>query len=437
MTSTEVDKALPIIRVFTGSGGRGNPWLLLILAALFVFAGFAMIALTRPSQPVFGVSFGSWLFCAFGSALVLKFRLPAYDPLLLTLPMLMSGWGLVAIERLAPAFADRQALWLVISVLAMLAAAGLPHLLRWLRSYRYSLLALALLLLLATVFLGRNPSGYEFAPRLWLSLGSFYFQPSEPMKFILVAFVVSYLAEQSISLRTNERSRDILAMSPRLLGPMLLMWLLAMVILIWQRDLGAAMLFFIVFLLLLYLVSGDRRILIGGALLVIVAGIAAYQFIDVVQLRVDIWLNPWLEADGRAYQIVQSLMAFGAGGIFGSGVGLGSPGYIPVVHSDFVFAAIAEEWGLLGVVGILSCLGVLAWRGLEIGLSHPGAAFHRLLAVALTMTLLVQALMIMAGVLKLLPLTGVTLPFISYGGSSLLACHIMIGLLLRLSTGAR
>ena len=205
------------------------------------------------------------------------------------------------------------------------------------------------------------------------------------------------------------------------------MWLLAMVILVWQRDLGTAMLFFIVFLLLLYLVSGDWRILLGGLLLVIVAGIAAYQFIDVVRLRVDIWLNPWPEADGRAYQIVQSLMAFGAGGIFGSGVGLGSPGYIPVAHSDFVFAAIAEEWGLLGVIGILSCLGVLAWRGLAIALSHPGAAFHRLLAVALTMTLLIQALMIMAGVLKLLPLTGVTLPFISYGGSSLLACHIMIG----------
>ena len=162
----------------------------------------------------------------------------------------------------------------------------------------------------------------------------------------------------------------------------------------------------------------------------------AYHLFEVVKLRVDIWLNPWPEADGRAYQIVQSLMAFGAGGIFGTGVGLGSPGYIPVAHSDFVFAALAEEWGLLGVIGVLSCFAVLALRGLSIGLTHSGRAFHKLLAVGLTLMLVVQALMIMAGVLKLLPLTGVTLPFISYGGSSLLVCFIMIGLLLRLSAVA-
>jgi cell division protein FtsW (lipid II flippase) len=218
---------------------------------------------------------------------------------------------------------------------------------------------------------------------------------------------------------------------------MLLMWLLSLLILVWQRDLGAAMLFFIVFFLLMYLSSGDARILLGGVLLVAIAALVAYQLFDVVKLRVDIWLNPWPEADGRAYQIVQSLMAFGAGGIFGAGVGLGSAAYIPVAHSDFVFAALAEEWGLLGVICVLSCFAVLAYRGFSIGLSHSGRAFHKLLAVGLTMMLIVQAVMIMAGVLKLLPLTGVTLPFISYGGSSLLVCFTMLGILLRLSPGAR
>ena len=295
-----------------------------------------------------------------------------------------------------------------------------------------------MLLLAATIVLGRNPSGLDFAPRLWLGLGAFYFQPSELMKVILVAYMASYLAEQNTALRARTgTSAGATGLSLRLVGPILLMWLLSMVILVWQRDLGTAMLFFIVFILLLYLSSGDLRLVLSGALLVLVAGIVAYQLFDVVQLRVDIWLDPWPEADGRAYQIVQSLMAFGAGGVVGAGVGLGSPGYIPVVHSDFIFAAIAEEWGLLGVVAILSSFGVLAWRGLAIALNHHGSAFHRLLAAGLTMTLLVQALMIMAGVLKLLPLTGVTLPFISYGGSSLFACHIMLGLLLRLSAGAR
>ena len=398
----------------------------------------ASVALSRPSQPSDWLGYIVWGICIVAGTLVLNRHLPNRDPLLFPLAMFLSGWGLVAIERLAPSFADRQALWLVLSLIAMLIAAAYPEVLRWLRSYRYVLLALALLLLLATIVLGRNPSGFELAPRLWLGIGSIFFQPSELMKIILVAFLASYLGEGSATLRGDDsRSPADLGISPRLLGPMLLMWLLCMVILVWQRDLGTAMLFFIVFLLLFYSTSGDLRILAGGLILVIIAGFAAYQLFDVVKLRVDIWLNPWPEADGRAYQIVQSLMAFGAGGIFGAGPGLGSPGYIPVAHSDFVFAAVAEEWGLLGVTGILSCFAVFAWRGLTIAMTHSGRPFHKLLAVGLTMMLVVQALMIMAGVIKLLPLTGVTLPFISYGGSSLLVCYFMIGILLRLSSGAR
>ncbi len=431
LTSTQIPKPQPVFRLTMGAG-KGNPWLLQALAAAFVFAGYATLSASRAEQSDLWLPFALWLACSAFAILVMKRRLPGHDPLLLALPIFLSGWGLVAIERLAPAFADRQAIWLVISMLALLGAACMPGPLRWLRRYRYSLLASAMLLLLATIALGTNPSGFEFAPRLWLSLGSVYFQPSELMKVILVAFMASYLAEHNLSWQTGAT-----AASPRLLGPMLLMWLLSMVILVWQRDLGTAMLFFIVFLLLLYLTSGDPRIIAGGLVLILLAGLAGYHLFDVVRLRVEIWLNPWPEADGRAYQIVQSLMAFAAGGIFGSGVGLGYPGYVPVAHSDFIFAAIAEEWGLLGVIGILSCLGALAWRGIAIALAHPGATFHKLLAVALSMTLLVQALMIMAGVLKLLPLTGVTLPFISYGGSSLLACHLMIGFLLRLSAGAR
>lgn len=407
---------------------------LLGIAGLFVFTGMASISLTRPSGSEVWTAFVVWIACALAGAILLKHYLPAHDRLLFPLAMFLSGWGLVAIYRLAPSFAERQALWLVISVAALLFAALAPHILSWLRIYRYLVLALALLLLLATIVFGRNPSGFAFAPRLWLSLGAVYFQPSEIMKIILVAFMASYLGEQSTAIRADAhdgvRTRLI---SPRLVGPMLLMWLLSLVILVWQRDLGAATLFFVVFLLLLYLTSGDTRILLGGALLIIIAAIVAYHLFDVVRLRVDIWLNPWPESDGRAYQIVQSLMAFGAGGIFGAGVGLGSPGYIPVAHSDFVFAALAEEWGLLGVICVLSCFAVLAFRGLKIGLAHSGRASYKLLAIGLTMMLVVQALMIMAGVLKLLPLTGVTLPFVSYGGSSLLVCFTMIGLLLRLS----
>ena len=412
-------------------------WLLLVLAGIFVALGSLLVALTGEPRQHDWSELAVWIACASLGGLILDRFLPNRDALFFPLVMFLSGWGLVAIKRLAPPFADRQEIWLVISVLAMLFCAVFPYVLRWLSFYRYIIVALGLVLLLATIVVGSNPSGFAFAPRLWLRIGALYLQPSEMMKIVLVAFLASYLAEQSATLHADRLASNIWRLPPRLFGPMLLMWVLSVVILIWQRDLGTAMLFFIVFVLLLYVTSGDLRIIIGGLALVLAAGVIAYQLFAVVQLRVDIWLNPWAEAAGRAYQIVQSLMAFGAGGMFGTGVGLGSPHYIPVVHSDFVFAAVAEEWGLLGIVGILGSFAVLALRGLTISMAHPGRAFYRLLAFGMTMMLTVQAIMIMAGVLKLVPLTGVTLPFISYGGSSLLVSYIMIGIMIRLSSEAR
>lgn len=406
-----------------------------------MFVGLFMLSLTRETTVSYWMVFVAWVGCAVGGTVILNRYLPNRDAILFPLAMFLSGWGLVLIERLAPLFADRQAVWLIVSVVAMLITAISPHLLHWLRSYRYILLALTLILLVSTIIFGRNPSGFATAPQLWLGLGSVYFQPSEVMKVIIVAFLASYLGEQTATLRATEQKQfgdhRRLGLSPRLIGPMLLMWGLSVVILVWQRDLGTAMLFFVVFLLLLYITSGDIRILIGGFGLVVVAGLVAYHLFSVVQLRIDIWLNPWVEADGRAYQIVQSLMAFGAGGIFGTGVGLGSPDYIPVVHSDFIFSALSEEWGLLGVIAVLSVFAILTVRGFQIGVTHSGRPFYTLLAVGLTLMLAIQTLLIMSGVLKLLPLTGVTLPFMSYGGSSLLVSFIMLGLLLRLSTGER
>ncbi|MBE0688966.1 MAG: FtsW/RodA/SpoVE family cell cycle protein, partial [Anaerolineae bacterium] len=222
-------------------------------------------------------------------------------------------------------------------------------------------------------------------------------------------------------------------LSPRIIGPMLLMWGLSVIVLIWQRDLGTATLFFIVFLLLLYVASGFTWLLFGGALLIVAAGVVAYALFDVVQLRVDIWLNPWPDANNRAFQIVQSLFAFAQGSVFGQGIGGGSPGYIPVVHSDFVFAAIAEEWGLLGVITMLTSIAIVVTRGLRTAARLNRRPYLSLLATGLSLLIAVQSLLITGGVLKLIPLTGVTLPFLSYGGSSLVANFIIIGLLLRLS----
>lgn len=415
-------------------GNQHRELILLVLAGAFIGVNLASLLIQRRPISLFNeLHWLVWLICAGGGHVLLNRTLPGRDPLMFPITMFLSGWGLLAIERLAPIFAERQSAWLFVATAALAGVAGLPHLLRWLRSYRYLLLACGLLLLLGTIILGVNPSGVNSAPQLWLGVGSIFFQPSEVLKIILVAFLASYLAEQFPSFRAEGLEQHRLHLSPRVLGPVLFMWGLSVVILIWQRDLGTAILFFTVFLFLLYVASGYTLLLAGGALLTIVAGIVAYQAFSVVQLRVDIWLNPWPEADGRAFQIVQSLLAFASGGIIGQGIGQGSPGYIPVVHSDFIFAAVAEEWGLLGVISVISCIALLVGRGLQSALRLQRRAFLALLAVGLSTILGVQSLLIMMGVLKLLPLTGVTLPFMSYGGSSLLACYIMMGLLLRLS----
>jgi len=411
---------------------------LLILTGAFLLVNFISMAILNSAFNLTDwLLFVVWLICAAVGDWWLARRLPRRDMLMFPLAMFLSGWGLLLINRLTQPFADRQAVWLVISVAVMMLVAGFPHALRWLRNYRYILLMFGLLLLIGTIILGRNPSGLLGAPQLWLGVGSVFFQPSEALKIILVAFLASYLAEQYPALRAEEMSggRGFLNVSPRIYGPILLMWGISVIILVWQRDLGTAILFFIVFLVLLYVASGSTFILASGAALILIAGVVAYKLFAVVELRVDIWLNPWPEADGRAFQIVQSLLAFAAGGVFGQGIGQGSPGYIPVTHSDFIFAAVGEEWGLLGVIAIIACIAIYVTRGMRIAISQRPQSFLSLLAAGLSMLIAIQSLMIMGGVLKLIPLTGVTLPFLSYGGSSLLVSFIITGLLLRLSAG--
>jgi cell division protein FtsW (lipid II flippase) len=410
--------------------------LLLVVGAAFLTVNFLALALIdQTNQVEHWLHLAVWLLCVFVGHRWLARHLPQRDPLLFPLAMLLTGWGLVMIDRLAPAFADRQTVWLIAGTAFMLFVATFPYVLHWLRRFRYTLLFLGFLLLVSTIVLGSNPSGVSGAPELWLGFGSIFFQPSEPLKIILVAFLASYLAEQAPALRAEELSggQRRLILSPRIFGPILLMWGISIVMLVWQRDLGTAILFFVIFLALLYVASGSALILASGAALIVLAGIAGYQLFSVVQLRVDVWINPWPEADNRAYQIVQSLMAFAAGGIFGTGVGQGLPGFVPVAHSDFVFAALGEEWGLLGVVAVVAILATLVMRGLRTAIRQHSQPFHVLLAIGLTILLALQSLMIMAGVLKILPLTGVTLPFMSYGGSSLVISFVLIGLLLRLS----
>jgi cell division protein FtsW (lipid II flippase) len=362
---------------------------------------------------------------------LLNLLLPDRDKYILPIIGLLTGWGLILLDRLAPIFLWRQVLWLIIGMMAMVAIAVLPTNFRFLNRYRYTWLLIGLALLLATLILGVNPSGQGAA--LWLKvplLGQVYFQPSELLKLILIVFLASYFDERlrMLSLgKVNMRQQRL-----AFLAPLILMWSFCIIVLIWQRDLGAATLFFVVFLALLFLATGELRYVAGGLGLLLIAGALGYLAFDVVALRIDMWMNPWLEADSRGYQIVQSLYALAAGSVFGQGIAQGYPSYIPVVHSDFAFAAIGEEWGLIGTTTVVICFGVFVYRGLRIALLaiRPFSIF---LAAGISVVFSVQALLIMGGVTKLLPLTGVTLPFVSYGGSSLIISCIMTGLLLNLS----
>jgi cell division protein FtsW (lipid II flippase)/cell division protein FtsI/penicillin-binding protein 2 len=377
-----------------------------------------------------------WLAC-FGTAhLALCRRAPGRDPLLLPLAGLLTGWGLLLIARLADvSFLLRQSVWLVVSAAVFVLIAARPPGLRWLRRYRYTWLLSGLALLATTLVLGSNPSGY--GPRLWLgrrlpSLGNVYIQPSEILKLLMVAYLSSYLAERRALVFDGPRLGRVRLPALPYLAPLLAMWGLAMVLLAWQQDLGAALLFFLTFLVMLYLVSGSWAYIVAGLVLFFVAAAGAYLFFDTVALRVDIWLDPWADPDGRAFQVVQSLIAFASGGLIGQGLGQGSPTYIPAIHTDFPFAAITEEMGLVGALGLIAALATLASRGLHIALKAR-SPFRRLLAAGLAALLGLQAWIIIAGNSKLIPLTGVTLPFVSYGGSSLLSSFIALALLTTVS----
>jgi len=403
--------------------------ILLALSATFTAVGFISLGLvTRGRVDLAAI----WPALVWGAALggtwaALHRWLPGHDPLLLPVAGLLTGMGLVMVARLAPNFLARQVLWSLLGLGAMLAVAlGLRDL-RLLRRYRYTWLIGGLALLALTLVFGVNPAGA--GARLWLGFGGFYFQPSEPLKLLLVIFLASYLAEKRPLLTGTSYQVGSLRLPPLPhLGPVLLMWGFSLLLLVWQRDLGAAWLFFAVFLLMLYVTTGQARYVLLGLGLFGVGALIGYRLFYHVRLRVDIWWNPWAEARGRAFQIVQSLLAFAAGGVLGQGPGQGTPTFIPVVHSDFVFSAVGEELGLLGTLGVVALFVLLIACAGRIALAAR-PPFRQLLAFGLTAMLGLQALTIMAGSLKLVPLTGVTLPFVSYGGSSLVTSFALVGLL--------
>jgi len=349
-------------------------------------------------------------------------HLPEHDPYILPAAALLSGWGLLTIWRLDETFGLRQTIWLAISVLVFNVALYRQQNLKLLRRYKYVLLSGGLFITALTLIFGTNPMGS--GPRLWLGCCGVYFQPSEPLKLLLVIYLSAYLADRAGVSLISSRST--------LLFPTLIVTSLALSLLLVQRDLGTASIFICIFTVIIFFVTGKRRVLISAVLLLTLALSVGYFFINVIQIRVDGWLNPWNDPSGNSYQIVQSLLAVANGGTIGRGPGLGSPLLVPVAISDFIYAAIAEETGLAGSIGLLALIWLILARGLIASLRATDR-FRRYLAAGIVTYLGIQSLLIIGGNLRLLPLTGVTLPFVSYGGSSLLTSFIALFILLVIS----
>lgn len=366
--------------------------------------------------------FGFLIWCLFTylAHLTLVRNLPERDPYIFPAAALLSGWGLLTVWRLDESFGVRQAAWFALSITILILAVRFLRNLSFFRNYKYLFLSGGLLITALTLIFGTNPMGV--GPRLWLGLGSVYFQPSEPLKILLVIYLSAYLAEHS-TIRLS---------SLPLLVPTLLVTGVALLLLIVQRDLGTASIFIFIFTIFIFIATGKRRILIGTGSFLLMALLIGYFLIDIIHVRVVGWLNPWDDPTGNSYQIIQSLLAVANGGTLGRGLGIGSPLLVPVAISDFIFSAIAEETGLLGTLGLIAAIWLILARGLTIALRAPDN-FRRYLAAGIVAYLGVQSLLIIGGNLRLLPLTGVTLPFVSYGGSSLLTSFVALYLLLAIS----
>jgi cell division protein FtsW (lipid II flippase) len=374
--------------------------------------------------PFFGVILGLFV----TAHIAVRWFAPEADGMLLPLAALLNGIGYVFIARLDSALADNQATWTAVGIVAFVATLVVVRKARDLERYRYTFLLIGLVLLISPLIpgIGRNIRG----ARIWVAFGPISFQPGEFAKIAFALFFASYLVEKRelLAMATWPRFRPVLP-DLKHLGPVLLAWGMAILVMTAQKDLGSSLLFFALFMTMLWVATGRLAYPLGGAFMFGAAAYGAWTQFSHVKTRVDQWLDPWPDTGG---QLVQTWYALAWGGVTGTGIGLGRPDRIPIVESDFIFAAIGEELGLLGGTAILIAYLLIIGAGLRVAqrADHP---FEKLLAAGLTALIGMQAFVILAGVIRLLPLTGVVLPFVSYGGSALVANYVLLALLIRVS----
>lgn len=406
---------------------------LLILGTLITALAYGLLNIddTVSARADVAVFFGVILLLLLGAHLVIRFVAPNADGLLLPLAALLNGLGYVVIARLDPGLADSQAAWTFIGIGAFSAVLLLLPDLRWLADFRYTLalLGVAMLLLPLIPGLGRTING----ARIWLRAGPFSIQPGEFAKIVLAAFLAGYLTDKRELLTiSNRRVGPLNVPDFKHFGPMLLALGVALMVMVFQRDLGSSLLFFTLFLVMFYVATGRAAYVAAGLVLFSGASFLSWKLFSHVQRRVDIWLHPFADPKDKGFQIVEAWFGLADGGVTGTGLGRGLPTKVPYAETDMIFAAIGEELGLLGATAVLAAFMFLVASGFRVAAS-ANQPFEKLLATGLTALLGFQAFIIVGGVLRVLPLTGVTLPYVSYGGSSLISNYVILALLVRIS----
>ncbi|MGH2443071.1 MAG: FtsW/RodA/SpoVE family cell cycle protein [Chloroflexota bacterium] len=410
---------------------------LIILAGIIVLGGFAYLSAVNhhrvlSSDLKYGVIYVV-------STIVLSLWLgkfaPRADQLMLPVIVLIAGLGMVIVTRLDSSLGHRQLLWIIVGEAAAAVVIAFPRSVSVLRFYKYTWATVGLFLILATIVAGTdiNGSGY----RRWIGFHGVYLQPVELLKILMAIFFAAYLDEKHELLASARLRLGFIRLPPfQYLAPLVLMWGLSLVLLVKQNDLGSALLFLGIFLAMIYVGTARPVYPVTGMSMFIVGAFAAFHLFPHVRDRTEVWLDPFAHASGSGYQLVQGLIAMASGGIGGQGLGQGLANvFVPVVTTDFILAAIGEELGLAGVVVILALLLFVVFRGLSIAAGTQDS-FQKLLGAGLMATLAIQTIVIVGGTTRLMPLTGVPLPFLSYGGSSALADYIMIALLLKISSEA-
>jgi peptidoglycan glycosyltransferase len=422
------------VSIAVGTPARRRTELGLIVLAVILSGGlYALAGLGKVGNlpanigPFLGVIFGLLLI----AHLALRRLAPKADPILLPTAGLLNGIGYVFIARLSTHEARLQAVWTALGIAAFIVTLLVVRRARDLERYRYSFAfaGIGLLLLPLLPGIGENING----ARLWIHVGAFNFQPGEIAKLALAVFFASVMVERADLLnRGTRRVGRFLVLDPRYLAPMLAAWGLSLLIFFSENDLGSSFLFFALFVGMLW-VSTGRAIYLGlGGVLFALGSVLALKVIGHAKTRVQGWLDPWPHASTTGYQIVQGWFAIAAGGLFGEGPGQSNASHLPEASTDLIFAVIADELGLIGASALLIGYLLMVGTGLRIAV-RCDRPFEKLLATGLSLILAVQTFVIVGGVIRLIPLTGITLPFVSYGGSSLIANYILLALLLRIS----